>query len=574
MHGNSVEEFTLNLEEEIARRLGHEYTYARDAFTHIVSEYLIEDGTLEELHIAYPRGLFGQSRMEANGYAISQQGHVLDLVVTDYGHSGQTVQRDQSRRRFRWVRNFAKYCRDRHFTNMETSTPEFDMAQTIHANWENFEKIRLFLLTDGSSSLGNPPQDSLDGVPVFHHMWDVERIRRLVTSGRHEESITINFGDLGAVLPCLPVAVPQGEYECLLTSVPGDLLAGLYDEHGAKLLQRNVRAFLQNRGKVNQKISETIQETPERFLAYNNGISATATKVEFDPSHESPHILSVHDLQIVNGGQTTASLHRASKQPGADLTNIQVPAKITIVHQDLLDELVPRISRYANSQNPINTADFEANSPFHVALERLSRSVWAPAKDGATRQTRWYYERVRAQYEEEARRTSGRSTFYQEFPKKQRISKTDAAKYDMVFRQLPHVVSLGAQKCFYFWTTETLPTLGKEPGQAYFQELVAKRIIFEQVRARIRARRYGAGYLAQVTSFTLARMVDGIPLTVVLDETWKHQDASEQLVEAAFGLSERVRAVLTNAPGSGNVSEWCKKEDCWKSVLDIEWQGL
>src|SRR5690606_7632510 len=187
----------------------------------------------------------------------------------------------------------------------------------------------------------------------------------------------------------------------------------------------------------------------ERFLAYNNGISATATGVEFD--REGTRIVRLDDLQIVNGGQTTASLHHAAKRNQADLSRVWVTAKITVVRVELLDELVPNISRYANSQNTIKEADFEANSPFHVELERASRRVWAPAPEGSTRQTRWYYERARGQYDvDKSRRPTAaqKRAFAAEYPKQQRFTKTDAAKYEMTFRQEPHVVSLGAQKCF------------------------------------------------------------------------------------------------------------------------------
>lgn len=574
MYEDAVELFAETLDEEVARRLGHEYSYRRDVVTQVLGEYLIEDGVLEELHTVYCNKRLRRSHAQANGYAISGHGHVLDLVITDDGHGAGTVPPARSRQCFTKARNFLEYCRDGHFEQMEKSTAEYDMAQSIHTNWGNFDKIRVFLLTEGRSSLGNPPDDLFGDVPITHHMWDIERIERLVNSGRLEESITIDLGDFGGPLPCLRVSVPQGEYECLLTSIPGRLLSELYDKYGSKLLQRNVRAFLQNRSKVNKGISRTVRENPERFLAYNNGISATATRVTFSQEESALNILTMHNLQIVNGGQTTASLHHASRRGGMDLGDIQVPAKITVVSEELLDELVPRISRYANSQNPVNTADFEANSPFHVALEKYSRSVWAPAFGDSTRQTRWYYERVRGQYEEEGRRRRDGSAFSKEFPKNQRISKTDMAKYEMTFLQLPHLASLGAQKCFARWTEDILGKKpeGWAPDENDFRDMVAKRILFERVRAVIRSRRYGAGYLSQVTTHTLARMVEGLDLPSTLNEIWKRQTVPEELLEETFRLSERVRGVLLAAPGSGNVSEWAKKEECWKSVRDLAWE--
>ncbi|MEY9214580.1 AIPR family protein [Thermobifida halotolerans] len=575
MQGASVEEFAISLEQAVDDRLNEESgLHKRDVFVQVVSEYLIEDGTLEDLYVCYYVHPYGRSRVEVSGYAISDDGHVLDLVVADYGNYGQTVSRDQVRKRFRWAELFAEACRDGHHREMDESTPEFDMAQKIHSQWSDFDKIRIFLLTDGRSTFDNLPQSELGGIPVVQDLWDIERIRRLATSGRHEEPISVDFTELGGPLPCLPASTGEDDYQCLLTVIPGQVLADMYELYGAKLLQRNVRSFLQLRGKVNKGINETIRTAPERFLAYNNGISATATGVEFDG--EKTRIVRLDDLQIVNGGQTTASLHHAAKRSRADLSRIWVTAKITVVRAGLLDELVPNISRYANSQNTINEADFEANSPFHVELERASRRVWAPAVAGGTRQSRWYYERARGQYDvDKSRRPTAaqKRAFAAEYPRQQRFTKTDAAKYEMTFRQAPHVVSLGAQKCFQRWTSEVVSNFTGVPDDEYFRKLVAKRILFEGARSEINRLNPKAGYLANVTTYTLARLVEDIDLEKVFALTWKQQEVPAEVIRAVQELSGPVRRVLLAAPGAGNVTEWCKKEDCWKSVLDIRWGG-
>ncbi|MFE0642097.1 AIPR family protein [Streptomyces sp. NPDC058877] len=578
MHDEAVQEFAITLEQAIEDRLGQEPGWLkRDAFVQVAGDYLVDDGTLEDLHVCYYVSPSGRSRMEIAGYSVSDDGRVLDLITADYGNHGQTISRDQVRRRFNWATLFATACRDGHHLSMEESSAQFDMVQDIHSRWRDIDKIRIFLLTDGRSTLQDLPSAEIGNVSVIHNLWDIERLRRLATSGRHEEPISVNFEELGNPLPCLPAPSSGGDYQCLLTLIPGQLLADIYELHGPKLLQRNVRAFLQARGKVNKGINETIQTSPDRFLAYNNGISATATGVVLEQRGTATYLLELSDLQIVNGGQTTASLHHATKRDNADLSNVQVPAKITVVQPEVLDQLVPKISRYANSQNTINEADFEANSPFHVELERLSRSIWSPAAAGSTRQNRWYYERVRGQYSvDRARRhtSAKQKAFDLEFPRSQRFTKTDAAKYDMTFRKLPHMVSLGAQKCFHWWTINVLTASSALPDEEYFQDLVAKRVLFEYGRAEIRKLNPGAGYLANVTTYTLARLAAEVDLQEVLTAVWREQGLPDHIRHAVHELSRPVREVLLAAPGSGNVTEWCKKEDCWKSVLDVEWTGL
>jgi hypothetical protein len=573
MQGETLEEFEISLEQAVEDQIAYYPGWLkRDVFVRVVSDYLIEDGTLEDLEVCYYVASAHPSMMEVAGYAISDDGHILDLAVAKFGCSGQTVPPDQVRRQFRWALNFATRCRDGHHLAMEESSPAYDMAQAIHARWSEFGKVRIFLFTDGRTNIGSLPEERIDALPVIQNLWDIERLRRLITSGRQEETIAIDLTELGGPLRCLPAIGAETDYTCVFAVLPGKLLADMYDRYGAKLLQRNVRSFLQLKGKVNKGIIETIRTAPGRFLAYNNGISATATGVTFDERPDGTYLVKLDDLQIVNGGQTTATLHHAAAREHADLTQVQVPAKITVVKPDQLDQLVPKISRFANSQNTIAEADFESNNPFHVELERLSRTIWAPAPAGATRQSHWYYERVRGQYQvDRARQTTSarQRSFDDQNPRTQRFTKTDAAKYDMTFRQLPHVVSLGAQKCFQSWTLDVLAARTFPPNDFYFHDLIAKAILFEQTRKIIQRLNPGAGYLANVTTYTVARLVQEIDQDAVLAEIWRQQAIPAKVANVVRDLSSRVRQVLLRAPGSGNVTEWSKKEDCWKRILDI-----
>ena len=161
-----------------------------------------------------------------------------------------------------------------------------------------------------------------------------------------------------------------------------------------------MRSFLQVRGKVCKGIQQTIEETPHRFLAYNNGLTATARELDLeDRKHGHFRLVAATDFQIVKGGQTTASLYHAWKKDKQDISQVAVQMKLTLVADHTkLGEFVPLISLYANSQNKVNTTDFSVHGPFHQKLEKLSRTVWAPAIGGLERGTRWYYERARGSY--------------------------------------------------------------------------------------------------------------------------------------------------------------------------------
>jgi hypothetical protein len=93
------------------------------------------------------------------------------------------------------------------------------------------------------------------------------------------------------------------------------MLADIYNDYRSALLERNVRSFLQFNGKVNKGIRDTLKTAPHRFLPYNNGLSTTASSVVLTgASNGTAHIRSLADFQIVNGGQTTASIAAASRR--------------------------------------------------------------------------------------------------------------------------------------------------------------------------------------------------------------------------------------------------------------------
>ena len=61
----------------------------------------------------------------------------------------------------------------------------------------------------------------------------------------------------------------------------------------------------------------------------------------------------------------------------------------------LEDEMVSKISEYANTQNKINKSDLLANTRFMSDIEKYSRSIWIPSLDNRKEESKWYFERAR-----------------------------------------------------------------------------------------------------------------------------------------------------------------------------------
>lgn len=576
MSDPGIADFATQLQQDLLSdaSVPGEERMIRDVFVERMVADLSEAGELDD-----GTACFHQARgLEVSGYNISEDGHLLDLfgVVLTQTAPPPTVPKSDVDTCIRRLRGFLDRARAGGYAAREEALPVFDMFLRINQAWPDISRVRLFVFTDGLTTIDRIAEASVDDVPVSVSIWDVRRLHRLITSGRKEEPVNIDFvSRFGAPIPCLAAKQPDSDYQTILAVVPGDVLMDVYGEYGSRLLQLNVRSFLQARGKVNSGIRRTILDEPDRFLAYNNGISATASAVHLTDMPEGGlGIRSLDNLQIVNGGQTTASLYHAAVKDRANIDHVQVQVKLTVVEPDRLDKIVPLISLYANSQNKVNEADFSANNPFHVEIEKLSRTIWAPAADGTQRQTRWFYERARGQYQDALSRagTPARQRQFKEIhPAAQRFAKTDLAKFEMAWDRLPHLVSLGAQKCFRELTLRLADRADQSVDQAYFESLIAKAILFRRTEKLVSSLQLG-GYRANVVAYVVALLSERSKRRLDLAAIWRHQRLSAGLEDAILDLAPRVHAILLEAPGNGNVTEWAKKQACWERVHGMPWQ--
>ena len=448
---HSIEEFSENIRQDVLAMAesDDQEMMLHDAFSQTMFDMLSEAGEFDDPLVCYHRA----RGMEVSGYTVDEDEARIDLFLSIHTNSipPETVTRQRIEVAFRRLRSFLQWCLSGRHIELEESSPAFDMASYIHAFRGVLTKVRLCVITDGRTTIESVPKDQeLGDIVISSSLWDVVRLHRLNTSGLQRDAISVDLaGRFGEPVPCLQASSTQEGYRAFLMLIPGDVLRTIYSDFGSRLLETNVRSFLQARGKVNRGIRDTISREPERFLAYNNGITLTAETVVLCDKNGGRAVAKLGGLQIVNGGQTTASL-LATDRGRADLSQVHVAAKlIEIAEGEVHDELVRNVSRFANSQNRISEADFSSNDPFHVRIEELSRTTWAPAVGGSQRQTKWFYERARGQYQDaRASETTParRKAFSAEHPTRQRFTKTDLAKFENTWDQLPHIVSRGAQK--------------------------------------------------------------------------------------------------------------------------------
>ena len=558
-----------------------------EAFFEKVGELLTEAGELDGANRAYFEGGGARSPMRIDGYGGDPRDGdgVLSVVLCDFELSDEVrVQnKDQIQRLLQRVYRFVVSSLKVDFREqLEETSAGFGVADLIATTWKDVEKVKLIIVTnaDFRARADAANVKDLDGRPVTLSVWDLKRLKQYIEQGQARANLIIDFDrDFGGGVPLLTASGSDSALESYLAVIPGKQLAAIYDKWGPRLLEANVRSFLQARGKVNQGIRNTIRDEPHMFFSYNNGLSATADGIEVEQTDHGLQLVRADNLQIVNGGQTTASLHAARKAFAEHLDLVHVQMKLTIVPREQSEKVVPRISEYANSQNKVNAADFFANHPFHIRTEELSRKVLARGEDGY-RDTKWFYERARGQYaDERGRRTiAERKKFDAEFPRSQFLTKTDLAKFENTWACLPHVVSLGAQKNF----AEFAKHIGKRWGaegaafdELWFRRMIAKTIIFRATEKLVSgAEWYEGGYRANIVTYAIAKLVHDAEereMVVDLDAVWRYQDVSPDLKSALLVAAAEAQDVITHPPeGVRNFSEWAKKQACWKGLEDRE----
>ena len=561
-------DFLDELRQDLINRASVEggEAFLQTALTQRVIEDLIDIGDLQDGQACHLK----RNSYAISGYELDEDDGRLDLFVTLFTGSPKPgrVPRKEVDAAIEGALKFRADAAGGVHKKLEEASPAYDMAERIHVT-KDIGRIRVYVFTDGIVKAVERPTTQRDGAVVSYHVWDLVGLLRLARSGAHPEPINLKIKELGRFeVPCIEAPASTGDYRAYLAIFPGPLLAAIYSTFGPRLLELNVRSYLQARGKVNAGIRNTIKKEPEHFLAYNNGISVTAARVDLEPGKAGTLVLTaIDDMQIVNGGQTTASIFNASKKDKADLSKLYVAAKITVVPPNLIDEFVPKISRYANSQNKVNEADFAANDTFHVSVEQLSRSVWAPAPEGTQKMTKWFYERARGSYADalaQEETTARRDKFKADFPTSQKFTKTDLAKFENSWDQLPHVVSMGAEKNFQ----EFAIAIGRQRraiDEAEYRNIIARAILFKATETIVTRLRL-VGYRANVVAYSIAYLAHQTESKLDLDRIWQSQGVTPRTIKALEAIAPRVYEGLTEHPGVGNVTEWAKKAACWDEI--------
>ncbi|GGE95480.1 AIPR family protein [Sphingomonas prati] len=552
------------------------YPHEELIFSEIVLQHMADVGMIDDPKICQFSGRVGNAVLRLVGYAVSEDLDTLDLFVSLYdGRNVVTSVPDADvMQAAGHCLQFLKSCVEgKLVTKLDETNDAFEIASVIEACYDDLDRIRIFVLTDlQSKAKAFKPRD-VKGKTISLEVMDIERLHRHWSEGKPRDELVINFEEVsGDALPCVFVPGQLAGYDYALTAIPAATLYYLYEKFGPQLLEANVRSFLSATGKVNRGIRDTLRQAPEHFMAFNNGIVMVADEARIGRATDgSIGLTGLKGMQIVNGGQTTASIYFSKKKnPDVDISRVRVPAKIIILQSSdpaAEEQMIADISRFANSQNSVKQSDLSANKPFHVQLEKLANTTFCP--DGVGR---WFYERAAGSYNvlfaREGTTPAKLRMLKEAVPAARKISKTDLAKYLNAWDQRPDTVSQGSQKNFNRFMEDLSEGATGVPEPltvGWFKNAIAKAIIFKEAHRISRAKHFVQAQ-ANIATYLVSLLANRSDGRLDLDRVWNRQGISPQLQAQLVTWAREVETVLRSNSGARMISEQAKRPECWDAV--------
>lgn len=574
-----------------------------DAFIEYASELLMnreiyDDIDTELMYRNTSKGMF------IHGYSYNETEKVLSGIVVKFSNTNdlETIRQSEIEKLGKQCAKFISNIDNKNFIeSLEDTDPGKILAEVLDEYKEKAVKFRVIVLTNYLLSdrvkRNKIKIDNIFDKKTSIEICDLERIMNIEsTADDASEDFTVDLSEFTNENGLKTLEANSNSKDAYINSylcvMPGTALSKLFDEYGQKLLESNVRTFLQFKGKVNAGIKKTLLRNPEDFFSYNNGLTVTASNAVLKKIDGELFITALDNMQIVNGGQTTSAIYFSPKEKGQqegydyrniDLSKVFVQMKLTVINdKDKSEEIKANVAQFANSQNKIDASDLMSNHPLHRKLENHSRKHQVPIGDSDTSTpTKWFYERARGQYATKLRQLSSatkQKTFQYQNPKNQVFTKTDLTKYEATWMMMPHTVCLGAQKCLAEIGKQLMKDWEKDENSfeiPYYKDLIAKIILFRTTDRAIQYesdwyRKGGGGLKSQTIAYTIALLrhkLKGLGKDLDLNRIYENQNISDTLKAELLNLGKIVKASIEDIEfrnGAANPAEFCKRAATWE----------
>lgn len=564
-----IKEFAKNFIEGVQMSVEMAESNYEEELAESILEYIVDNGEVNAPQVCS----FQKTRTRLTAYDYNDEAESLDLfyLVKADTICGK-VNNNKVQQGFNFLMSFYREAMDGSLLNnsgVEETDEIVEVAKLVQSTNGKINQLRIYVISDGITDPSAVPcAVENDGYIIEFNVWDIQRVYQQHQLRAGKEKVEIDFPTAyNTELQCLKMSDANPFIDAYLAIIPGITLAKIYKQYQQVLLEKNVRTFLQFKGKVNKEIRRTLREQPDMFFSYNNGISTTASEITLKEIDGMLYITNLYDWQIVNGGQTTASIAACISDRDVDLSKVFVPMKVSVIRdKDHDDEIVKAISTSANSQTAIKNSDFSANEPYLVDLEKFSRQEWVP--NGNNKPVcKWYFERTRGQYLDQLAQLSGfnEKTFKIEYPKTKKITKTDIAKYENLWKRRPYDVCRGAENNYKLFVAD-IKRENPIITPAYYKKIIAKGILFNTIDSIVKSKKLG-GYKSNLNAYIMAAISQMSEGNLDMTYIWEHQMVQQEIVDRIEELIPLVWNHITTSGGQqADPNTWSKKPECWNRL--------
>jgi len=564
---------------------------------------LIESEDYNETYFLYSEG-----KLKVNGYTVNESGERLQLFLVnedsisvnidnrDLNISLKSFYEAQFNRTIKFIQSSLKG----ELTNELQDADGITVLTTQICSSEGLDQydvIEVFLISatatvDNRATKPQPKRIEFDNeklkvtftknrekvvkeIIIIKKLIDLNFLYSVLISQGNREPLTVDFEKLFNLQIEAIKAADEEYFESYLCVLPGNIISDLYKEYSTRMLEKNVRSFLQFPKKgVNSGMKNTIIDSPEKFIAFNNGLTITSTGKEVSEIKGKCYIKSLTDFQIVNGGQTTATIYFSQKE-GISVDKIKVMAKINVAKkstEEELDKLITDISTFSNAQTRVSKVDLRARSAQLVKIKALSESIIT------SKGVKWFFERAKGELNTAIRKLGNKDRMLKKYPKDRRFTKEDLAKYYAAWNNKPYLVKLGGEKVFREFieelTGEGLKRKAPVINRAFYENLISRIILFRNLE-----KIYGNGInkignlRAAVIPYSISILynyTDGGADDLIFDmnNIWINEELEKELSGFFYELMKLMNDLIKKYATSDDLSEHSKRPELWRNISE------
>jgi hypothetical protein len=413
-------------------------------------------------------------------------------------------------------------------------------------------------------------------IVIKRKLIDLNFLKDILIDKSSLSRLVVDFGKYtnGLGLKALE-AVKTDNFTSYLAVIPAQIISDLYKNESTKLLENNVRSFLSFKKDANKGMQDTIKNEPEKFIAFNNGLTITATGVEVNNFGGETLIKKLTDFQIVNGGQTTATIYFTNKE-NIDISKVFLMAKINVlsdfdenqqVEQNKLLKFVSDISLYSNTQSKVDSADFSSRSEEVKQIKRLSLNIHPPTRD------RWFFELMKGEFNTLIafeKNENKKKKLKELYPKNRILEIKSIGKYWGAWGDIPYLVKLGGVK-FNGIFLQNLKKIGiKNLDRTFYENTIAKCILWESFLNIYGVGKNKVGELrASVVPYSIAAIylhTDGSKSQFNFTKIWIEQKINSNFEVWARELMELMNDLIKKYSLSDNIEDGTKRKEAWDLI--------